>query len=168
MSFDQRYDLLKVVIGRYDSYYHLSAVKASLLLTTNVLLLAGLVSEESGLRGLITEGGIARICLLVAAILSLVSTVFAVLVIASYVARDQSWRADPSTIFSASVANSTVEEYLDRVTNLDDESVVGDLGRLAHNLASGLNRKFRRINLSLTAFLGAILAVAVACGVSLL
>ena len=40
MQFQERYDFLKTAIARYDGYYNLAAVKASLLLTSNAVLLA--------------------------------------------------------------------------------------------------------------------------------
>ena len=47
MQFQERYDFLKTAIARYDGYYNLAAVKASLLLTSNAVLLAPGLGEQS-------------------------------------------------------------------------------------------------------------------------
>lgn len=161
MNFPDRYDLLKTVITRYDGYYHLSAVKASLLLTTNVILMAALVSEESGLSDILLGGGAARVLMLVAALLALASTFFAVLVLASYLLTEKGGTSG-SIFFSSSVATTPLDDYLARVSSIDEAALLDDLARVAHHRAIGLMRKFRWINFSLGAFLLALILATVA------
>lgn len=157
MDFATRYDLLKTVISRYDGYYHLSAVKSSLLLTTNVILLAAVVNEESGLKVILSEGGAARLLLLGGAVLALVSMILATLVIASYLTVGRRGSVRFSILFSTSVARTDIDDYLAGVASIDEPSLIEDLSRLAHDLSVVLVRKFRLINWSLGAFLGAVL-----------
>lgn len=161
MEFSHRYDLLKTILARYDGYYHLAAVKASLLLTTNVILMAALVSEESGLSGILTGSGAAHVMLIVAAILALVSTLFSVFVLASYLLTEKG-SANASVFFSSSVAKTPLDEYVAQINSIDEAALLEDLGRVAHHRAVGLVRKFHWINLSLAAFLLALLLATVA------
>lgn len=162
MDFPTRYDLLKTVISRYDGYYHLSAVKASLLLTTNVILLAAVVNEESGLKTILAEGGAARILLLGGALLALVSMIFAILVIASWLTGRRRGPVRPSVVFSSSVARTDVDDYLAGIEAIDEPSLIEDMSRLAHDLSVVLAKKFRLINVSLAAFLGAVIVAVLA------
>ena len=161
MKFPERYDLLKTVIARYDGYYHLSALKASLLLTTNVILMAALISEDSGLADILLGGGAARVLLLVAALLALASTFFSALVLASYLLTEKGGTPG-SVFFSSTVAATPLDEYLERVNNIDEAALLEDLGCVAHHRAIGLRRKFRWINFSLAAFLLALVLASAA------
>lgn len=162
MDFSTRYELLKTVITRYDGYYHLCAVKGSLLLTTNVILLAAVVNKESGLATLLAEGGASRLLLVGATLLAFVSMIFAMLVVASYLTSGRREPVRPSVVFSSSVTLATVDNYLAQVAAIDEGALIEDLSRLAHDLAVGLTKKFRLINVSLAAFAGAIFVAGVA------
>ena len=73
MQFQERYDFLKTAIARYDGYYNLAAVKASLLLTSNAVLLAPGLGEQSQFLRIAASAGASRALVFSAAALSLVS-----------------------------------------------------------------------------------------------
>jgi len=158
MDFATRYDFLKASIVRYDGYYNLAAVKASLLLTSNAIFLAPALGEKGQLLGIIAGSSGSRILVIISALASLVSIAFAALVIGSFLTRRQWHHERHSLAFSESVAATPVDDYARAVAEVSEADLLADLSRLAHLLASGLTSKFRYVNISL-----ATLVIAVLC-----
>ena len=157
MNFATRYDFLKTAIARYDSYYNLAAVKASLLLTSNAIFLAPALGEKGLLLGVVAAAGATRALIIAAAMASLLSMAFAAMVIASFLSGRRIHFERPSLAFSESVAATPVDAYVQGIAALGEEEAIADLSRLAHLLASSLAGKFRYLNLSLAALVVAIL-----------
>lgn len=157
MQFQERYDFLKTAIARYDGYYNLAAVKASLLLTSNAVLLAPGLGEQGQFLRVVGDSGMPRTLMFAAAALSLLSIVCAAWVMASTLARHPSREAD-SLMFSESVAAMDEDAYVAAVAQADHAVVLDGLARLAHRLAAGISRKFRLINLSLATLVAAVVS----------
>jgi hypothetical protein len=155
MDFQQRYDFLKTAIARYDGYYNLAAVKASLLLTSNAVLLAPGLGEQGQFLRIAGNAGTARVLLWAAAALSLVSIACAAWVMASTLGRGPGRQAE-SLMFSESVAAMDEDAYVAAVAQAEHPAVLEGLARLSHRLASGVAGKFRLINLSLAALVAAV------------
>src|SRR5690349_12535019 len=149
MDFATRYDFLKSAIARYDGYYNLAAVKASLLLTSNAIFLAPSLGERGQLLGLAGAQGAGRVLIGLSALASLVSIALSAWVIAAVLGRRRQAPGRASLAFSESVATMTADDYARGVAALDEATLLEDLSRLAHLLASGLASKFRLINASL-------------------
>ena len=160
MEFQTRYDLLKVLLARYDSYYNLSAVKASLLLTTNVIVLASFVDPGGHVASRAGLDSLAGVLLLGSAALTVFSAGAAVLVLASYLRTDAT-KAASSVIFSDHVAATGADDYLRKLEVVDEAGLLEDLARVVHHRAVGLSKKFRWINRSLWSFLAAVLLMAI-------
>ena len=157
MQFQERYDFLKTAIARYDGYYNLAAVKASLLLTSNAVLLAPGLGEQGQFLRIAASAGAARALVFAAAALSLASIACAAWVMASTLARRPGREAD-SLMFSESVAAMDEDAYVAAVAQADHAVVLDGLARLAHRLARGVARKFRLINFSLVALVAAVVS----------
>jgi hypothetical protein len=157
MDFRTRYDFLKTGISRYDGYYNLAAVTASLLLTSNAIFLAPSLGQKNDFLALVGGGGAPRVLILVSASLSLVSIVYAALVIASHLG-GVGTRGYHSLFFTESVAEQPYEEYSQAVAKATEAAILDDLTRLAHLLAGGVTQKFRYINISLVALVAAIVS----------
>jgi len=157
MDFRTRYDFLKTSIARYDGYYNLAAVKASLLLTSNAIFLAPSLGQKSDFLALFGGGGAPRVLALVSAMLSLISIVYAALVIASHLG-GASTRGYRSVFFTESVAERPFDDYAQSVADASEAAILEDLMRLAHLLAGGVAQKFRYINISLVALVAAIVS----------
>lgn len=157
MDFATRYDFLKASITRYDGYYNLAAVKASLLLTSNALFLAPALGEKGLLLGMIAAPGAGRLFVIASAAASLLSLGCAALVIASHLSGVRRHFERPSLAFTESVAGLSVEDYAQGIAELDETALLADLSRLAHLLAASLASKFRLVNISLAALVIAIL-----------
>jgi hypothetical protein len=164
MDFATRYDFLKSSIARYDGYYNLAAVKGSLLLTSNVIFLAPALGEGGVWRNLVSAGASLQALTVISATFSLISMAFAALVIASTLARPKRVDGPPSLAFTESVATIPIDEYRSAIADLSETEVIADLARLAHLLASNLTAKFRYVNISLAALIGAILTAFAALG----
>jgi len=163
MDFATRYDFLKASIVRYDGYYNLAAVKASLLLTSNAIFLAPALGEKGQLLGVMAGSSGSRILIVASALASLVSIAFAALVIASFLTGRKWHHEQRSLAFSESVAATNIEDYAKGVAEMSEAQLLADLSRLAHLLASGLSSKFRYVNISL-----ATLVVAILCALAAL
>ena len=161
MDFHDRYDFLKTSIARYDGYYQLAAVKSSLLLTSNAVLLAPVLGERGRIHELLDAGGAGRALILAASATALVSTGFAAWVLASTVDRRKAIGYH-SLMFTESVAGSNPEEHERGIRRLTENKVIDDLSHLAQLLASGVAPKFRCVNYSLAALVSTILLVCLA------
>lgn len=155
MQFHERYDFLKTAIARYDGYYNLAAVKASLLLTSNAVLLAPGLGQQGQFLRMVDGSGAARALVLAAAALSLVSIACAAWVMASTLVRHPG-RESRSLMFSESVAAMDEDAYAASMAGADHAAVLDDLARLAHRLAAGIAGKFRLVNVSLAALVAAV------------
>ena len=155
MDFQTRYDFLKTSIARYDSYYHLAAVKASLLLTSNAVLLAPALGQRGRLHELLAGGGIAAGLIVASALLSLLSVGFAAAVLASTLTRRDAIHYH-SLMFTESVAESTADAHERGIRRLTENRIIDDLSHLAHLLAGGITPKYRYINIALAALVAAI------------
>lgn len=162
MDFNTRYDFLKSSITRYDGYYNLAAVKASLLLTSNAIFLAPALGEKGQLLVIAESGAAARVLIVIAALASLSSMAFAALVIASFLTGRGRHDDRRSLAFSESVAATPLDEYAKGIAELSETELLADLSRLAHLLASSLASKFRYVNISLSALVFAIVCAFVA------
>jgi hypothetical protein len=158
MDVATRYDFLKSAIARYDGYYNLAAMKASLLLTSNAIFLAPALGERGQLLGLAGTVGATRALIALSAFASLVSIVLSAWVIAAVIGRRRQAPTRPSLAFSESVAAMSQEHFARGIATLDEATILDDLTQLAHLLASGLASKFRLINASLAALVVAIAA----------
>jgi hypothetical protein len=156
VDFATRYDFLKTLITRYDGFYNLAAVKGSLLLTSNVIFLAPALGEHGVWRSLVAAGGTIQALTAVAAMFSLISMAFAAFVIASTLVRPKATGGPASLAFTESVATIPLDEYRMGIADLSETEVIADLARLAHLLAANLSAKFRYVNISLAALIGAI------------
>ena len=161
MQFHDRYDFLKTSIARYDGYYQLAAVKASLLLTSNAVLFAPALGERGRIHELLDGGGAGRALIVAASATALVSTMFAAWVLASTVNRRKAIGYH-SLMFTESVADSTAEEHERGIRRLTENKVIDDLSHLAHLLASGVAPKFRWVNYSLAALVATIVLACLA------
>jgi hypothetical protein len=154
MDFETRYDFLKTSIARFDRYFDLAAVKGSLLLTSNAVFLANTVGRDSvwaANRGVATTG-----LTIGSGALSLISVALAALVIASYLTRSKGHPQRPSLAFTEEVARASFDDYRQGIADLSEDAIIDELAQLAHLLASNLPTKFRYVNLSLAALIGAI------------
>ena len=134
--------------------HNLAAVKASLLLTSNAVLLAPGLGEQGQLLRAAGIGG-GRALMLAAVALSLLSIACAAWVMASTLVR-RAGRDRPSLMFSESVAAMEADAYVEALSGMDEAMLLDDLARLAHRMARGLARKFRLVNLSLATLVGAV------------
>jgi hypothetical protein len=158
MDFATRYDFLKTSITRYDGYYNLAAVKASLLLTSNAIFLAPALGEKSLLLGIVSASGTVEVLVAISALASLLSISFAALVIASFLPGAKRHFERPSLAFTESVARLSAEDYANGIAQLDEATMLADLSRLSHLLAESLSSKFRYVNISLSALVIAVVS----------
>jgi hypothetical protein len=133
-------------------------VKASLLLTSNAIFLAPSLGERGQLLGLAGAQGAGRVLIGMSAFASLLSIALSAWVIAAVLGRRRQAPGRPSLAFSESVASMPLDDYARGVATLDEATMLDDLTRLAHLLASGLASKFRYVNASLAALVVAIVA----------
>lgn len=162
LDFATRYDLLKSVVARYDSYYNLAAVKASLLLTSNAIFLAPSLGEQSPWLKFVNGAAAARWLVSASMLLSLLSMIAAALVIASWLSRSRAVVEHHSIVFSESVAQQSPDEYAGSVGRATQDGLIEDLARLAQLMASNLASKFRYINASLAALVAAVVCACAA------
>jgi hypothetical protein len=163
MQFQDRYDFLKTSISRYDGYYQLAAVKASLLLTSNAVLLAPALGERGRFQELVDGGGAGRALIVAAMLLALTSIAFAAWVLASTLTRRDAIGYH-SLMFTESVADTSAEEHERGIRRMSESKVIDDLSHLAHLLAAGVAPKFRHVNHSLAALVS---AIALTCAATL-
>ena len=125
------------------------------------MLLAPALGERNRLQVLL-DGGELGACLVIAsACLSMLSIVCAAWVIASTLSRRDAER-HPSLMFTDNVAQDSGDDHERRIRHLSETRLIDDLAYLAQLLAVGVSRKFRFINASVAAFVGAVLLAFVA------
>jgi hypothetical protein len=138
----EKIEHLKFIIDRYDTYIESTQSKSNMYLALNTAILGGIITllTASGLTG-ISPAVIA--ILGVAALLSLVSLVITLWAITPYLksASDK----NNSVIFFQEVADSKYEHYHDRVDDISEKKLFGDLTCQAYSLATGLKKKYQKL-----------------------
>lgn len=141
MKNEQKIEMLKYNISRFDHYYASVNFKSSFLVIGNITLLGFLFTILSDIN----------ICLFIAHVLvTILSLIFVLLAIKPYL---KSYDKNTSLIFFNDIANMKGDEFKDKINTLTEESYVTDLKEQVYALSKGLEKKFSNLNKSTIFFI---------------
>jgi len=148
---DSKNETIRFVISRYDAYFNLANVKASLLVTTNGVLLGVAITafislyEKSSHLEWITQ---IKVLLSLSVLFILLSSYNSLKVIFSYLKTGNRCADYHSFIFFGSVREIERNTYVEKFGSLSDQELLNDLIEQAHILAVGLSKKYLNLNYS--------------------
>ncbi len=132
MKNEEKIQLLKFNISRFDHYYASVNFKSSFLVLGNLSLFSFLFLNKTGVNG---------VCIILSSVLSVLSLVFTLLAIAPYLKGNINYR---SNIFFGEIANKT--DFKNDIENLQEKDYLDDLVEQNKYLSIGLKNKFELLN----------------------
>lgn len=152
LSKNEKIDVLKYNISRFDHYYASVNFKSSFLVIGNITILGVILSSQDKLDNYI---------LYVHLLLIASSLIFVLLAIRPYL---KSNKTDISVIFFEEIANSTKEKYSEKIKLLTQRKYIKDLNDQTYFLAKGLQRKFLYLNIATVSFIFTIVVLFIEIG----
>ena len=152
----EKYNAITFVISRYDTYFNLANIKASLLITTNAVLLGVAISSYIALlekypliagSWYIKSGMTASIALII------ISCFFSLKVIFSFLSSGNRTADYHSLVFFGSVCEMKRKTFITKFKEQTASELLTDLSEQAHILSCGLHEKYKNLNRS-TIFCG--------------
>jgi hypothetical protein len=141
LELDEKIEMLKYNISRFDHYYASVNFKSSFLVIGNITILGFILNNTSKINTYVFGGHI---------ILLTVSLIFVLLAIRPYL---KSYEGKNSLIFFNDVSNMENCIYKSKVNFLSKENYIKDLKEQNLILVDGLKRKFDYLNKSTIAFI---------------
>lgn len=136
MDKNEKINLLKYNISRYDHYYASVNFKSSFLILANITML-GFIFTSSQITNTFTT--------IVVAIFPILTVIFVLLAIKPYL---KSYGGRDSIIFFGDVANQSNDEIRKKINELSEEKYITDLVQQNTILAVGLKQKFDMLNIA--------------------
>ena len=144
-------ELARFSITRMDGYFNVSNVKASLLITTNAVIMGTSVTSYLSLIDNVSLPSVIpyiKFGLSLTVILAIISTVFSLQVIFSYLKSGSRTLKYHSLIFFGSISQLDEETYIEEFSKASDEDHLNDILRQVYVLSRGLESKFKNVNRS--------------------
>lgn len=141
LTTEEKVDILKYNISRYDHYFASVNFKSSFLVLGNITILGFVLSNRTNIHDYIFYA----LVLLVAA-----SLITVLLAIKPYLKR---YEGKASVVFFNDIANISIDSYRKNMNKLVQREYIQDLEEQVHVLAKGLTRKFLYLNIATTTFI---------------
>lgn len=141
LSENEKIDVLKYNISRYDHYYASVNFKSSFLVLGNITILGFVLSNKAQINNYFFYA----LVLLVAS--SLISILLA---IKPYLKK---YNGKASIIFFNDISNSTYQEYHNKINKLSQKEYIVDLEKQVYVLSQGLSKKFLYLNIATFTFI---------------
>lgn len=133
---NEKINLLKYNISRYDHYYASVNFKSSFLILANITML-GFIFTSNSVTGTFST--------IVVTIFPILTVVFVLFAIKPYL---KSYGGKDSIIFFGDVANQSNDEIKKKINELSEEKYITDLVKQNTVLAIGLKQKFDMLNIA--------------------
>jgi Family of unknown function (DUF5706) len=163
---DKKIELLKHTMDRYDHYYDSVNNKGNLFLSLNTFLLGGIITSYYGIKDNIKEHFDIIFFVWIAIILCMLSLTFTLWAIIPYLNR-QSDCTNGSVISFSNVSNMSFSNFKNMYDSITDEKVFEDYQQQVYLLASGLQKKFSRLQTA-TYLLGGCFMCIIIIGIKIL
>ncbi len=141
LSENEKIDVLKYNISRYDHYYASVNFKSSFLVLGNITILGFVLSSKTQINNYFFYA----LVLLIAS--SLISILLA---IKPYLKK---YNEKASIIFFNDISNSTYQEYQNKINKLSQKEYIEDLEKQTYILSKGLSKKFSYLNIATFTFI---------------
>lgn len=138
---NEKINLLKYNISRYDHYYASVNFKSSFLILANITML-GFIFTSNSVAGTFST--------IVVTIFPILTVVFVLFAIKPYL---KSYGGKDSIIFFGDVANQSNDEIKKKINELSEEKYITDLVKQNTILAVGLKQKFDMLNIATCFFI---------------
>jgi hypothetical protein len=151
MMEEKRNEILRFIISRFDHYFNLANIKASLLLTINGVLIGVAFSTYLNLFNKAIRPGLktcVQIGFSMSVILVLISAYFALKVIFAFLKSGKRSLDYHSLVFFGSIQEIEREIFVKKFQETSLDEINKDLIEQAHVLSSGLYKKYKHLNIA--------------------
>ena len=144
---DEKIEMLKHTMERYDHYYDSVNNKASLFLTLNTFLLGGIVTGYFSIKDQVVCGFDILFFVCAGLILCSLSVVYSLWATLPYLSK-QADSLNGSVIYFGNVANVSFQSFTQMYSDMTEQKRYEDYLQQVHLLALGLQRKFDRLKIA--------------------
>ena len=138
-------DEAKFIIGRYDHYYESINTKSNLYLAINTFILGGYISGYYTLDKQYQFDCFFKYLFYAILLVNFGAIFFTLSAIRPFLSKRKK-KSGKSLYYFNDVANYNVTSYKEAFNNITEKDLLNDATNQAHQLATGLNMKFKRIN----------------------
>ena len=142
-----RLEEAKFIINRYDHYYDSINNKGNLYLVLNTFILGCIISGYGALDKHFQFGCFFKGLLFAILLANMVSISLTLLAIRPFLSK-QDGKKDKSLYYFVDVAQSDISGYRKAFKDVSEKRLLNDAISQIHKLATGLHKKFRKINLA--------------------
>lgn len=147
LNINEKIEILKHTMDRYDHYYDSVNNKGNLYLTLNTFLLGGIVTGYYSIKDYIVCGFDILFFVWAGLILCLLSIGFSLWATMPYLSK-QADSISGSVIYFGNVANVSFQSFKQMYDNMTDAKRFEDYLQQVHLLALGLQKKFDRLKIA--------------------
>lgn len=144
MSKEEKIEMLRHTMGRYDHYYDSINNKGNLFLMLNTFLLGGIITGYYSIKDTVELDIYTVLFILSALILCIASIVYTLWAIIPYLSK-QADSINGSAIYFGNVSNLSFLSFKVMYDEMTDEKMYEDYVQQTHLLAIGLQKKFYRL-----------------------
>lgn len=149
-------DLLEFSISRLDNLFNMANLKASLLLTTNSVIIGALLSVYCTNHNEIGKSSLSlaiKLGFFFSLLFSFLSSFYSILVVVPFLKTLSNDSNKKSLLFFEDISAMKINDYIDGVNTIDKKSFIEDLSIQSHILSAGLSSKYSDLKTS-ARFLG--------------
>ena len=136
----------KYIINRYDHYYESINSKGNLYLALNTFIIGGCITCFYSLDKIYHFSCAFKYLFYALIIVNFAATIFTIVAIKPFLSKRK--RTNKSLYYFGDVANRTQARYIEEFICTEEPELAKDAISQAYQLASGLNIKFKRINVA--------------------
>ncbi len=140
-------DEAKFIISRYDHYYESINSKSNLYLAINTFIIGGLISGYYTLDKQLHFGCSLKFLFYAILLVNIGAIFFTLSALRPFLNKRKN-NSDNSLYYFGDVANYNISNYKKAFKDTSEQDLLNDLTGQIHHLATGLNKKFKRINLT--------------------
>lgn len=140
-------DETKFIINRFDHYYESINTKSNLYLAINTFIIGGFISGYYTLDKQYHFDCFFKYLFYVILFVNFGAIYFTLSAIRPFLSKRKK-RSGKSLYYFGDVANHNVTSYMEALNNVTEQDFLNDATTQVHQLATGLNMKFKRINMA--------------------
>jgi len=137
----------KFIISRYDHYFDSINSKSNIYLALNTFIIGGIISGYYALDKQYHFGYSFKYLFLVILLVNLGAIFFTLSAIRPFLCKRRNL-PEKSLYYFGDVATFNVSHYRKTLKNITEQDLLNDATNQIHQLATGLNKKYKRINLA--------------------
>lgn len=143
---DNKYEHAKFIIERFDHYYDTINNKGSFYIGLNTFIFGGLCAGYISIENKVNQGCLFWLLLVLTFLICIISIFLTITAVSPFLKDNDNNDDNASLIFFGGISKYSLNNFLERIKEEDDDSVKEEMYRQVHCLAKGLKSKFKKLS----------------------